>query len=513
MKYLRTLSSVALIALFLSAGSVFAQGHHGGFFNPDSLVPVTVSGTAIVDTTHMHSLYFLDEDGDGNADYILNFGPFWYHPDSSNATRPNDGDAITIYGGKRDSLMNNGILPMIVVYEINGLFWRDPYDPFWTHNGHHGGGGGGGHGHHAFGWMHDSLVTVTLNGIAMVDTTFMFTRYYLDTDQDSVPDYFLNFGPPWYQPPSGATRPNDGDLIDILGGKAQRDSLLPVVVVYEINGLLWRDSSAIGPQFGGGWIHRYMNQSRFIHTPWDSLSGMRFNPGWHNGGGHHGGMMPDDLFCQTLALYPQNMPGNTNQKTFAGFEMGIFGPTGQNLLMPGGMMGGHMHFNSPTQIQLHYNDIQLQGFNIDESTIAVEVLDETTNTWTTVSNVVVNTTDNTVTFTTNDLNSFYALTGQENVLSIGEGSTLLSQGFELEQNYPNPFNPSTNIAFRLNNASQVVLTVYNVLGQQITELLNGKMDAGVHSVQFNAATLPTGIYFYELKVDGNSQIRKMNLIK
>ncbi|NIT51174.1 MAG: hypothetical protein GWO41_00025, partial [candidate division Zixibacteria bacterium] len=99
------------------------SGH--GYCNPDSLIPVTVSGTAIVDSSFMSPAYYLDEDGDGQADYHLNFGPWWYTPDSSNATRPNDGDFITIYGGQHDSLMGN--LPVIIVYEINGLFWRDPY--------------------------------------------------------------------------------------------------------------------------------------------------------------------------------------------------------------------------------------------------------------------------------------------------------------------------------------------------------------------------------------------------
>jgi hypothetical protein len=152
-------SMLALLAFFflLAYGSAFAQGGHngGGYCHPDSLVLVTVSGTAIVDSATMHPMYYLDEDGDGQADYRLNFGPPWYEPDSSGATRPQNGDVITIYGGKHDSVMVT--LPVIIVYEINGLFWRNPYDPYWTHGGFGGGFHHGGHHGHTGGWMHDTL--------------------------------------------------------------------------------------------------------------------------------------------------------------------------------------------------------------------------------------------------------------------------------------------------------------------------------------------------------------------
>lgn len=83
----------------------------------------------------------------------------------------------------------------------------------------------------------------------------------------------------------------------------------------------------------------------------------------------------------------------------------------------------------------------------------------------------------------------------------------------MDQNYPNPFNPSTTISFELRQASHVALSIYNVLGQKVAVLLNGKMEAGQHSVVFDAKNMTSGIYFYELKVDGNSQVRKMNLMK
>jgi photosystem II stability/assembly factor-like uncharacterized protein len=70
----------------------------------------------------------------------------------------------------------------------------------------------------------------------------------------------------------------------------------------------------------------------------------------------------------------------------------------------------------------------------------------------------------------------------------------------LRQNYPNPFNPSTTIEYTLPQPSHVELRIYDVRGFEIAILVNGKQEAGKHTLQFNAANLPSGIYFYRLRV-------------
>ena len=85
--------------------------------------------------------------------------------------------------------------------------------------------------------------------------------------------------------------------------------------------------------------------------------------------------------------------------------------------------------------------------------------------------------------------------------------------FELSQNYPNPFNPSTTIRFSIPEGSQVSLMIYNSLGQEIKTLVNGFIEAGVHTVNFNAVDLNSGMYFYRLDAGEFSQVRKMTLIK
>lgn len=93
-----------------------------------------------------------------------------------------------------------------------------------------------------------------------------------------------------------------------------------------------------------------------------------------------------------------------------------------------------------------------------------------------------------------------------------EGNTV-PKGYMLEQNYPNPFNPTTKITYQLPEASNIKLTVYNMLGKEITTLVNGQQTAGRHVVDFNAAGLPSGVYFYTINSGSFFEAREMMLIK
>ncbi|MBI9060210.1 MAG: Type 1 glutamine amidotransferase-like domain-containing protein [Labilibaculum sp.] len=86
-------------------------------------------------------------------------------------------------------------------------------------------------------------------------------------------------------------------------------------------------------------------------------------------------------------------------------------------------------------------------------------------------------------------------------------------GFVLSQNYPNPFNPNTQIQFNLPIAAKVNLSVYNIIGQKVTELTNNYFEAGLHSIQFTANNLSSGLYFYKFISDNFSQVNKMILLK
>ncbi|MAL16647.1 MAG: hypothetical protein CL670_09270 [Balneola sp.] len=89
----------------------------------------------------------------------------------------------------------------------------------------------------------------------------------------------------------------------------------------------------------------------------------------------------------------------------------------------------------------------------------------------------------------------------------------LVSDFNLSQNYPNPFNPSTNISYSIPSASKVVLEVYNVLGRRVATLVEGNLNAGTHTTNFDASSLPSGIYYYKLQSGDFVEVRSMTLIK
>ena len=85
--------------------------------------------------------------------------------------------------------------------------------------------------------------------------------------------------------------------------------------------------------------------------------------------------------------------------------------------------------------------------------------------------------------------------------------------FGLSQNYPNPFNPTTMIDYQLPKAARVTIKVYNVLGQRVATLVDGKMAAGYHQTVFNGARFASGIYFYRMTTPSFSRVEKMVLLK
>jgi hypothetical protein len=101
------------------------------------------------------------------------------------------------------------------------------------------------------------------------------------------------------------------------------------------------------------------------------------------------------------------------------------------------------------------------------------------------------------------------------VTGVANGETLLKlpDAFALYQNYPNPFNPSTTIRFDLPKASFVRVRLYDLLGRQIVTLMEEKLAAGNHKLEFDGSFLSSGIYFYYLEADGFVQAMKMTLIE
>jgi len=84
---------------------------------------------------------------------------------------------------------------------------------------------------------------------------------------------------------------------------------------------------------------------------------------------------------------------------------------------------------------------------------------------------------------------------------------------QLSQNYPNPFNPSTSISFTLPEASNITLSIHNMIGQEVAVLVDGRRTAGEHTIAFDASNLSSGIYMYRLKSGSTTITKKMTLMK
>lgn len=85
--------------------------------------------------------------------------------------------------------------------------------------------------------------------------------------------------------------------------------------------------------------------------------------------------------------------------------------------------------------------------------------------------------------------------------------------FSLSQNYPNPFNPTTRISFSLKTSGFISLKVYDLLGREVATLIDGEVEAGTRTVEFEALGLSSGVYFYQLRAGAFVQVRKMALVK
>ena len=96
--------------------------------------------------------------------------------------------------------------------------------------------------------------------------------------------------------------------------------------------------------------------------------------------------------------------------------------------------------------------------------------------------------------------------------SVTPHSTLITE-YALSGNYPNPFNPTTSFSYSLKDAGFVTLKVYDVAGRLVNELVNSEQVVGTYTVTFDAANLPSGVYYYRLNVNGFSATQKMVLMK
>ena len=103
--------------------------------------------------------------------------------------------------------------------------------------------------------------------------------------------------------------------------------------------------------------------------------------------------------------------------------------------------------------------------------------------------------------------------GAADINTIEKDAADAPADFELEQNFPNPFNPVTTIRYFLPEKNHVTVAVFDMLGQQVSLLINDEQSTGYHSVVFNSGHLPSGLYYYKIETEPYKAVKKMLLIK
>ncbi len=182
----------------------------------------------------------------------------------------------------------------------------------------------------------------------------------------------------------------------------------------------------------------------------------------------------------------------------------------------GGITWEYVAVPDPTVTLTRVNHFSADRWFVAGGSVVFETTDGGAN-WTTLSNadlIISN-----IGGACYDYNGFNWVVGYSSTvfttapLSDVETEIITANSFNLEQNYPNPFNPSTIINYTIAKAGTVELSVYNLLGQKVSTLVNSEQSVGNYSINFNAENLSSGVYFYTLKVDNLTSTKKMMLIR
>ena len=266
--------------------------------------------------------------------------------------------------------------------------------------------------------------------------------------------------------------------------------------------------SAQGQYQMGNWIYRNADDTTQVTCWEDSLTWMRVPPGSMGG---MMGMMYDSLFAR-IDLMDLDSLDHPHDSTFIGWYRMFMGGDSMSfgLMHDGDGHMGHlsMHADSALWCQVHWDS--LRADSLHRGWHPVGLVGWNGSSWVNIPSSIVG--ESTLQATTTN---WYAATGvigvPSQVVSVAPEPVPLE--FALYQNFPNPFNPVTTFTYVLRLSAFVRLGVFNLLGEQVAQLVSGEQAPGMHRVSWDGSQMPSGAYFYRLQAGDRVQTRAMVLAK
>lgn len=216
-------------------------------------------------------------------------------------------------------------------------------------------------------------------------------------------------------------------------------------------------------------------------------------------------------------IYFQN-----DSTSFRKFDLNEMKSTGIGVI-DGAAIANNINYSEANQMLYFSNQNAIHSMDVDngstqEVVMANEFFDINNNHIYWSNNIQTKRSDldgeNTEDFNQNfGLRSHFVVFAEPETNVANEFITEQPNDIHLMQNYPNPFNPTTNIEFYLPHQSQVSLQLYNLLGQEVATIFEGRKSSGQHQVQLDASSLSSGVYFYRLSSENYSITKKLSLIK
>jgi hypothetical protein len=235
--------------------------------------------------------------------------------------------------------------------------------------------------------------------------------------------------------------------------------------------------------------------------------------------------LPSVKLCHTASVFENKIyliSGSTTS-LMAGFTptstVYSFAPTILNVQSPnGGEVWVVDESEDITWTSQNVNDVMIE-LSVDNGTTWITIENSTSNTGTYSWTVTAQDSSDECLIRISDVDSTSFNDVSDGVFTIDIISDIedLNQGipteFQLVQNYPNPFNPSTTIRYSIPQSSNVVIKVFDILGNEIETLVNEEKSTGTYEITWYAENLPSGVYFYRLQASNFVEIKKMLLLR